>query len=96
MAECGNNMVVDDVFFADEDADYRRLLKQYDFQFVGLFAPLEVVQERERMRGDRDIGLAKGQFERVHKGRVYDLKMDTWQNSPDQIAQKICKAFSLR
>lgn len=95
MAECGNNMVVDDIFFTDEDADYRRLLKQYDFQLVGLSAPLEVVQERERIRGDRDIGLAKGQYDRVHTGRVYDLEMDTSENSPDQIAQEICEAFSL-
>lgn len=95
MAECGNNMVVDDVFFADEDADYRRLLSRYDYRLVGLFAPLEVVQERERMRGDRDIGLAKGQYERVHTGRVYDLKMDTSQASPDQIAKGICEVFSL-
>ncbi|MGB3472921.1 MAG: AAA family ATPase [Erythrobacter sp.] len=95
MAECGNSMIVDDVFFADEDADYRRLLKEYDFQLVGLFAPLEVVQERERIRGDRDIGLAKGQYDTVHRNRVYDLKMDTSQTSPDHIAQEICKAFCL-
>lgn len=95
MAECGNNMIVDDVFFADEDADYRRLLSQYDYRLVGLFAPLEVVQERERVRRDRNIGLAKGQYERVHRGRVYDMKMDTSQASPDQIAQEICEAFSL-
>lgn len=95
MAECGNNIVVDDVFFADEDADYRRLLKRYDCHLVGLFAPLELVQTRERMRGDRDIGLAKGQFERVHKNRIYDLEIDTSQKSPDQVAQEICETFSL-
>ncbi len=95
MAECGNNIVVDDVFFADEDSEYRRLLERYDYRLVGLFAPLEVVQTRERMRGDRDIGLAKGQFESVHKDRVYDLEVDTSKKSPDQIAKEICEAFSL-
>ena len=95
MVKCGNNIVVDDVFFADEDSDYRRLLKRHDYHFVGLFAPLEVVQTRERMRGDRDIGLAKGQIERVHNGRVYDLEVDTSQKSPEQIAEAICEAFSL-
>ena len=95
MAECGNNIVVDDVFFADEDSEYRRLLKRYDCYLVGLFAPLEVVQGRERTRGDRDIGLAKGQFERVHNGRVYDLEVDTSKETPGQVAEEICKFFSL-
>ncbi|WBY18009.1 zeta toxin family protein (plasmid) [Erythrobacteraceae bacterium WH01K] len=95
MAECGNNMVIDDVFLADEDVHYRRLLSRFEYRLVGLFAPLEIVQERERVRGDRDIGLAKGQYERVHTGRIYDLKMDTSQASPDQIALEICEAFSL-
>lgn len=95
MAACGSNVVVDDVFFAEEDSDYRRLLKQFEFHLVGLFAPLEVVQTRERTRGDRDIGLAKGQFERVHKGRIYDLEIDTSQRNPGQIAKEICEVFSL-
>jgi len=95
MAECGNDIVVDDVFFSDEDSEYRRLLKPYTCYLVGLFAPLDVVQERERLRGDRDIGLAKGQFERVHNGRVYDLEIDASQKSADQIAEEICRAFAL-
>jgi len=95
MAECGNNIVVDDVFFADEDSEYRRLLEPYDYRLVALFAPLEVIQTRERMRGDRDIGLAKGQFEIVHKDRVYDLEFDTSKKFPDQIAKEICKTYSL-
>lgn len=95
MAECGNNMVVDDVFFSREDVEYRRLLRQYDLRLVGLFAPLYVVQKRESERGDRDIGLAKGQFDRVHSGRTYDLEVDTSRKTPNEIAMVICKAFSL-
>ncbi len=95
MAECGNNLVVDDVFFGDEDIEYRRLLKPYMLRVIGLFAPLTVVQDRERARGDRDIGLAKGQFERVHSGRSYDLELDTASASPSQLAKQICDAFDL-
>jgi len=95
MAERGNHMVVDDVFFDSEDTEYRQLLRQFDFRLIGLFAPLNVVRNRELARGDREIGLAKGQFERVHKGRKYDLEVDTSQAPPDAIAREICEAFSL-
>lgn len=95
MAGRGNHMIVDDVFFDSEDTEYRRLLRQFDFRLVGLFAPLDVVRNRELARGDRGIGLAQGQYERVHKGRTYDLKVDTSQAPPDAIARKICEAFGL-
>lgn len=95
MACRGNHMIVDDVFFGGEDIEYRRLLKQFDFRLVGLFAPLNVVRNRELARGDREIGLAQGQIERVHKGRTYDLEIDTSQAPPDSIAREICEAFGL-
>ncbi|MFN4113650.1 MAG: chloramphenicol phosphotransferase CPT family protein [Sphingomonadaceae bacterium] len=95
MAERGNHMIVDDVFFDSEDTEYRQLLGQFDFRLVGLFAPLDVVRNRELARGDREIGLSKGQFERVHKGRKYDLEVDTSQAPPDAIARKICEDFGL-
>lgn len=95
MAERGNHMIVDDVFFESEDTEYRELLSQFDFRLIGLFAPLDVVRDRELARGDREIGLAQGQFERVHKGQAYDLEVDTSQAPPDAIARKICEAFGL-
>ncbi len=95
MAERGNHMIVDDVFFGNEDIEYRRLLEHFDFRLVGLFAPIKVVRERERDRGDREIGLANGQFERIHKGRIYDLTVDTSKEPPESVAKKIIEAFSL-
>lgn len=95
MAKCGNSMVVDDVFFDHEDVEYRRLLKQYNLRLIGLFASLSMVESREKARGDRHIGLAKGQFERVHKNRRYDLEIDTNSSSPEQIAKRICDTFGI-
>lgn len=95
MAERGNHMIVDDVFFDSEDTEYRELLRQFDFRLIGLLAPLDVVRNRELARGDREIGLAQGQFERVHKGRTYDLEVDTSQGPPDSVAREICEAFGL-
>ncbi|WP_340644052.1 AAA family ATPase, partial [Phenylobacterium sp.] len=54
MAAAGNSLIVDDVIIdpADE-ADYRALLAGFEVRFVGLFAPLEVLEARELARGDR-------------------------------------------
>jgi chloramphenicol 3-O phosphotransferase len=77
LAGQGNDLVVDDVMFDPaEAAEYRALLVNVNLRFVGLFAPLDVLEERERVRGDRVIGLALGQFDRVHRGIAYDLEID--------------------
>ena len=95
MARCGNHIVVDDVWFGHEDAEYRDLLGAFDLHLVGLHAPLDIVQQRELARGDREIGLAKGQIDRVHRDRNYDLQIETAHKSPEQVAREICTAFDL-
>jgi len=96
MAEQGNNIVVDDVMFGSGEADeYRRLLKNFDFRLVGLFAPLDVLERRELERGDREIGLARWQYRRVHAGIRYDLEIDMAARSPNEAAQIISQAFDL-
>lgn len=96
MAEQGNSIVVDDVMFGGgEAADYRRLLADFNVRLVGLFASLDVLEQRERDRGDRDIGLARWQYERVHDGIAYDLEVDTTNLSPAEVARAICSAFDL-
>jgi chloramphenicol 3-O phosphotransferase len=95
MAQQGNNLVVDDVVLGDEARDYRRLLADFDLRLVGLFAPLEVLEARERARGDRAIGLARWQYDRVHQGVAYDLEIDTTTVTPLQAAAEIRDAFDL-
>jgi chloramphenicol 3-O phosphotransferase len=96
MAEAGNDVVVDEVLWdPDALADYRSRLAQFDFHIVGLFAPLEVIEERERQRGDRDLGLARWQYDKVHGGMEYDLELDTSSATPDELAARIKAAFGL-
>lgn len=95
MADAGNNVVVDDVFWNDELADYRALLAAHDFRAVAVIAPLEVLERRERDRGDRAVGLARWQFDRVHAGAAYDLTVDTNQASPEECARRVVDAFGL-
>lgn len=96
LAEEGNNLIVDDVMLgAPDQAFYQEALRGLNVSFVGLFAPLSVLEQRERDRGDRLIGLARWQFERVHQGVTYDLEIDTSQLSSADCATRIAETFGL-
>jgi chloramphenicol 3-O phosphotransferase len=96
LAGQGSDLIVDDVMLDVADAqDYRVLLAGCDVRLVGLFAPLAVLEARERARGDREIGLARWQYGRVHHGMAYDLELDTAGVTPEQIARSIRDAFAL-
>lgn len=97
MAFAGNDIIMDDVMMAPAEADeYRTLLSDADLRFVGLHASLAVLEERERSRGDRELGLARWQFGRVHYGQRYDLEIDTSASTVAQNAHLIAEAFGLR
>ena len=96
LAGAGNSLIVDDVMIEQGEAqEYRSLLAEYEVRFVGLFAPLEVLEARELARGDRAVGLARWQFDRVHQGVDYDLEVDTANSTPVEVAQRIAQAFGL-
>ena len=73
-----NNTTLDEVLL-DGEAEYPALLAPFELHMVGVFAPLEVLEARERERGDRMIGLARWQYERVHRDMTYELEIDTSQ-----------------
>jgi chloramphenicol 3-O phosphotransferase len=95
MAAEGNDMIVDEVLLGPEKTEYRQLLAPYEVHWVGVFAPLDVLEQRERQRGDRLIGLARWQFDRVHKDMRYDLEIDTSQATPLECAEAIRRKFEL-
>ena len=41
----------------DEADEYASLLSSFDLHFIGVSAPLEILEARERKRGDRVVGL---------------------------------------
>ena len=90
LARCGWDVIVEHVLV---NPTYRRecieLLADYDPLFVGVRCPLEVLERRERERGDRKIGIARDQIERVHAHGIYDLEVDTAGASPEECAQQI-------
>jgi chloramphenicol 3-O phosphotransferase len=95
MAQQGSSLIVDDVMLEDELAEYRSLLAGFTLHVVGVFAPLDVLEARERARGDRLIGLARWQYDRVHRGKSYDLEIDTTTATPAECAERIKRAFGL-
>jgi chloramphenicol 3-O phosphotransferase len=95
MAREGNNLIVDDVLIEDEMAEYAALLADFTFRAVGVFAPLDVLEARERERGDRLIGLARWQYDRVHQGKRYDLQLDTSNHTPMECAILVKQKFGL-
>ncbi len=95
LARAGNDLIVDDVMLRGEIAIYRDLLPFADLRFVGFFLPLEVLEAREAARGDREIGLARGQVDSFSREDGYDLIVDNPEADPERIAAEIRDAFGL-
>lgn len=95
MARQGNNLIVDDVMIEGEMAQYLELLSDFAVFSVGVFAPLHVLEARESARADRLPGLARWQFERVHRGQHYDFEVDTSLLSVQECALRIQRRFRL-
>jgi chloramphenicol 3-O phosphotransferase len=95
MAGQCNNLIVDDVMLGPTSAEYADLLAAFEVFTVGVFAPLEILEARERHRGDRLIGRARWQYDRVHEGITYDLEIDTSSAMPMTCAGLIKERFRL-
>ena len=95
MAAEGNYLIVDEVLLGDEKAEYADLLAPFNLILVGVFAPLDVLEARERQRSDRMIGLARWQYDQVHKDMRYDLEIDTNGSTPMECAELITQKFGL-
>jgi chloramphenicol 3-O phosphotransferase len=92
-ARSGVNVIVDDVLLDDEDwRGWQRHLAGIEVRWIGLTAPVEVLEERERRRDDRYNGLARAEYDIVHRHARYDLMIDTAISDPSQAALAILAA----
>ena len=69
--------------------EYKNLFKDFNFISIGIFAPLAVIEQRERERKDRTWGLARWQYDIVHKDKIYDLKIDSSKSTAEECAKQI-------
>jgi len=90
LAKMGHHLIIDDVSFGKKQVDeWRELLKDFAVLWVGVNAPLPVLEQREKERGNRIVGSARGQFHKVHAGTAYDLEIDTHHTALDENISKI-------
>jgi chloramphenicol 3-O phosphotransferase len=92
LARAGNNVAMDHVMVERAwIAECAGLFAALPAWFVGVHAPLDVLERRERERPDRQatIGEAAKQHRIVHASAAYDLELDTSRLSPDECADAI-------
>ena len=94
LAGGGNNLIVDHVTVAREGwhsslIECAYLLMPFRAYLVGVHCPLPELLRREQERGDRDVGTAARQFDRVHRYGHYDVEVDTLTATPEACAQHI-------
>ncbi len=89
------NLIIDDVAFgAIQVEEWKKVLQGYSVLYVGVTTPLEVLEERERIRGNRFLGSARDQYFRVHENVAYDLEVDTYAQTLEENVGKVKQALS--
>jgi chloramphenicol 3-O phosphotransferase len=99
LAGAGNNLIVDHVTVVREGwpsslMECAFLLRPFRAYLVGVHCPLEELQRREQQRGDRYLGTAARQFDRVHRHGIYDIEVDTSQASAHACAEQVMTYLS--
>ena len=91
MARAGTCLIIDEVFLGggESQARLRTALKGLSVIWVGVQCQPAVAEARERQRADRNIGMARHQAERVHRGVEYDVVVDTSETAPEECAAAI-------
>lgn len=90
LAKMGHHLIIDDVSFGKKDVDeWKELLKDFTVLWIGVNAPLPILEQREKERGNRIAGSARGQFYKVHADASYDLEIDTHLATVEENIHKI-------
>src|SRR5262249_36260173 len=77
-ADAGIDQVCDDVWLSQRQHDHlAAALSGVDVLWIGARCPVDVLERRERERGDRTVGQARAQATVVHTRRTYDVEVDT-------------------
>jgi len=89
-AEAGNHIIVDHVLNRPEWIyECAEALSGIKAMLVAVKCPIDVAEQRERERSDREIGLVRSQFEIVHAHELYDFEVDTSLHSSGECADMI-------
>ncbi len=90
LVEMGHFLVIDNAMDRIEQViDLLERIQGYSILLVGVHCSLKELNRRELQRQDRTIGEAAAQFNRVHRGFVYDVEVDSSAKSPSELALEI-------
>ncbi|HEY9212596.1 MAG TPA: chloramphenicol phosphotransferase [Ancylobacter sp.] len=85
-ADAGNDLILEHILDTDGWLEtLSSLLSAHDVFFVAVHCPLNVLIERETERGDRPLGSAKRDFETIHRGKFYDIELNTGDPLDDNV-----------
>lgn len=90
MALAGNNIVMDHVLSEPwRLPDLLTVMVDVDVVFVGVHCDANDLTHREAARGDRVAGTAVAQIEAVHQHRLYDVEVNTSEETVEACAARI-------
>jgi len=96
-ARSGNNVIVDYIQYKQEwSHDLYEAVRDRNVLFVGVHAPLDIIETRERERNTSPIGHSRSHYYTVHAGMNYDLEVDTSLSTPEECAQEILNFIATR
>ncbi|OME13791.1 chloramphenicol phosphotransferase CPT family protein [Paenibacillus odorifer] len=91
-SEMGLNVIVDTIIYDDKRFnEFHDLLMDLPTLFVGVLCSRDGLIIREHIRGDRALGLALYQYDKVYSFAEYDLEVNTEKLSPAECADKILR-----
>jgi chloramphenicol 3-O phosphotransferase len=97
LVDGGNQTIFDDVLHdAEMDANRQQAFAGLDVFTVGDSCDVAVLEARERSRGDRVLGRARGLVDVVHSFCGYDVVVDTGMTGPDECVAEILAAMRQR
>ena len=95
LCRSGLNLVLDHVLLDKAwTRECRELFSPFEYHFVGVLCPIDVLETRERERGDRQIGLARFTALHAHTGNEYDMTVNTAAFSARVCAEQIVQHVS--
>lgn len=89
LVNCGNKVIVDTVAFKHQEPMFSSLFQSFPVLYVAVKCPLEELEKREIIRGDRSVGLARSQFSEVHGSLRYHIEVNTHEQSVEECAALI-------
>lgn len=90
IARAGINVIIDHVLERPTwVAPCVREFESVEVVFVAVRCSLEVLEAREKARGDRHLGLARGQYDNVHSHGTYDVEVDTSKMTVEECVRSI-------